>query len=104
MLFTERYRNSSLLWHGFSYYALVRYTGSENDASQTDIRSNNDDFAEPSLPRPLVIANYANFILGLRLIYSTPRSCTLLFKPAMGCFFKYKILKRFCFILSLNFL
>lgn len=58
--------------------------------------------AEPSLTGPLVIANYANFILGLRLIYSTPRSCTLLFKPVMGCLKKYKILKRYCFILNLN--
>lgn len=55
ILFTKRYRNSSLLCHGFSYYAvysLVRYTGNESDASQTDIRPNNDDSAEPSLPGP----------------------------------------------------
>lgn len=68
-------------------YSLVRYTVNESDASQTDIRPNNDDSAEPSLPGPLVIANYANVKLGLRLSYSTPRSCTLLFKSAMGCFF-----------------
>lgn len=76
-------------------YSLVRYTSSESDASQTDIRPNNDDSAEPSLSGPLVIANYANVILGLRLIYSTPRSCMSLFKSAMGCFFYIQFLYVF---------
>lgn len=53
------------------FYFIWSDIGSKSGDSQTGTRPSIDDVAEPSLPGPSDIANDANFILGLRFIYST---------------------------------